>query len=160
VRIPRDLNKKDGLLYLVSSIPHVLLQVWNFVQQHLYYRRTRRRDIPLITDIQLLPKNAEPTNSDREKWNKVEHSVRDGVVGLPPLYLWFKLGPSLQELDDSDKKKLVTELDVLYGKDRTWYGFEKVDAAINEGEGGKVDPVWLTLRRGVKGSSHEYAVTF
>jgi hypothetical protein len=71
-------------------------------------------------------------------------------MSLPPLYLWYKLGPTTQELSDSDKQSLITELDILYGKDRTWFGFEKVDAAINEGSK-KVDPVWLTLRRGVKG---------
>jgi hypothetical protein len=122
--------------------------------QNLYYRRTRRLDVPLIVEIQLLPKDAIPANSPDENWRKADVSARNGVMRQPPLYLWFKLGSPLQELSQSDKQGLITELDVLYGTDRPWYGFEKVNSAINDGQKGKVDPVWLTLRRGVKGRGY------
>jgi len=151
VRIPRDLNKKDGLWYLVSLFTLVSSSILvNNTLKHLYYRRSRRLDIPLITEIQLLPKSTEPSGAHQEKWKRASRSLRDGVMGSDPLYLWYKLGPTAQELSESGRQSLITELDILYGKDRSWFGFKKLDAAINEGRKGKVDPVWLTIREGVK----------
>ncbi|KAH7093919.1 Metallo-dependent phosphatase [Auriculariales sp. MPI-PUGE-AT-0066] len=131
VRVGPDLNQKSGFWYL-----------------NLYYRRTRRQDVPLITNITLLAQGDEATLEDKAAWKKVETSVRDGVRGVPPLYLWYKVGPKLQDYKEKNATShLITELDVSYGDSPAWYGFEKLPVAVFPGND-KVDPVWLTYRRG------------
>ena len=49
-----------------------------------------------------------------------------------------------------EKGNIITELDVLYGMDIPWYGFEKLEPATLP-LGPKVDATWITYRRGVKG---------
>ena len=47
--------------------------------------------------------------------------------------------------------RLITELDILYGDDDAWYGFEKLERPIAPADDGKkLLSVWLTIRRGVK----------
>jgi hypothetical protein len=106
----------------------------------------------MVNNVALLPKDVVPS-SDLESWKKVPLSIRDGVLGKPPMYLWYQLGPSIQELQNSEKGSLITELDVLYGESAPFWGFEKLLPAINEGIEGKVDPTWLSYRRGVKGKT-------
>jgi hypothetical protein len=48
------------------------------------------------------------------------------------------------------KEQLITELDVLFGADRPWYGFEKLTPPTTPEQEGKVESAWLTYRRGVK----------
>lgn len=120
----------------------------------MYYRRTRRVDVPLITSIQLLPATAPepPPSSPAHTWTRIARSVRDGVVGTPPIHLWYELGPRLRDLSTDDKRNLITELDILYGDGSPWYGFEKLEGppTMDAGSGpGRVN-VWLTYRRGVK----------
>ncbi|EJD07471.1 Metallo-dependent phosphatase [Fomitiporia mediterranea MF3/22] len=131
VRVERDLNRMSGF--------------WSL---YIYYRRSRRLDVDLVNDIVLLPKGEEPTTQDN--WRKVDVSVRDGVPRAPPLFLWYKLGPRMSYLSTEEKSNLITELDVLFGDDRPWYGFEKLDPPTTEGREGHLDTAWLTYRRGVK----------
>lgn len=49
-----------------------------------------------------------------------------------------------------ERSNIVTELDVLYGQDDPWYGFEKLQPATMQGTD-RLEPVWLIYRRGVKG---------
>ncbi|KAI9573783.1 Metallo-dependent phosphatase-like protein [Boletus coccyginus] len=131
VRVDRDLNLENGIWAL-----------------NIYYRRTRRLDVPLITDLQLLPPGevpAPPTDS----WVKVEHSIRDGVMRVDPLYLWYKTGKTMQEMSAEEKNNIVTEIDVLFGEDRPWFGFEKLDPPVTP-EQDDLSSVFVTYRRGVK----------
>ncbi|KZV92417.1 Metallo-dependent phosphatase [Exidia glandulosa HHB12029] len=131
VRVDRDINAKSGYWYL-----------------NMYYRRTRRFDVPLITNITLLPQGGEAALQDRASWKQVSTSVRDGVPGLSPLYLWYKLGPTLQDYkDENATQKIITELDVLYGDGPAWWSFDKVPTAVTPGKG-NAEPVWITYRRG------------
>jgi len=66
----------------------------------------------------------------------------------PPLYIWYKLGKTGLELSADEKSQLVTELDVLYGKDVPWYGFEKLEPPTMDAP--DREPTYLTARRGVK----------
>jgi len=52
-------------------------------------------------------------------------------------------------MSPEEKANIITELDVLYGEDIPWYGFEKLEPATLP-EGGKVEATWITYRRGVK----------
>ncbi|KAG8215016.1 Metallo-dependent phosphatase-like protein [Butyriboletus roseoflavus] len=132
VRVDRDLNKESG--------------VWTL---NIYYRRTRRLDIPLITDMRLLPTGELPT-PPTDLWVKVEHSIRDGVMRAEPLYLWYKTGKTMQEMSVEDKDNIITEIDVLFGEDRTWYGFEKLEPPVTPEQEGRMSSVYVTYRKGVK----------
>lgn len=117
--------------------------------QNLYYRRTRRRDINLITDIQLLPDKEQPSPPD--EWHKASLSLRSGLRGISSLFLWYKTGKTASQMTPEDKANLITELDVLYGDDVPWYGFERLQPHTMPAKG-LVEPTWLTIRRGVKGT--------
>lgn len=115
--------------------------------QELYYRRTRRQDIDLITDIRLYPKDGQPESNDG--WHKVETSLRSGLIGIPPLYLWYKTSKTAGDMTPAEKANLITELDVLYGEDIPWYGFEKIEPATLP-KRSNVKSTWITYRTGVK----------
>jgi hypothetical protein len=104
-------------------------------------------DIPLITGIQLLPDGQVPPST--EPWTKVTRSLRDGVSREPPLFLWYRTGKTGRDLTAQERQDdLITELDVLYGSDRPWYGFEKIEPSVTID--GRVQSEWLTYRKGVK----------
>ncbi|KIJ20637.1 hypothetical protein PAXINDRAFT_165536 [Paxillus involutus ATCC 200175] len=132
VRVERDLNLQSGIWAL-----------------NIYYRRTRRLDIPLVTDLQLLPAGEEPTPLT-DPWFKVEHSIRDGVLRAEPLFLWYKTGKTATEMSAEEKNNIITEIDVLFGEDRPWYGFEKLPPAVTPEKEGRLESVYVTYRRGVK----------
>lgn len=113
----------------------------------MYYRRTRRLDIPLITGIQLLPDKDTPTDGT---WTKVGRSIRDGVSGEPPLYLWYRTGKFGKDMTAQEKQDdLITEIDISYGSDRPWYGFQKLEPSVTI-EKGRVQTEWITYRTGVQ----------
>ncbi|KAH9931932.1 Metallo-dependent phosphatase [Fomitopsis serialis] len=130
VRVPRNLNMQSGLMSL-----------------NIYYRRTRRHDIPLITDMRILPASATPTPLTSD-WHKVSRSISPSG---DKLYLWYKTDKTLVQMTASQRQQqLVTELDVLFGDDQPWYGFEKLDPPVLESMTLlQRQSVWLTYRRGV-----------
>ncbi|KAH9479462.1 putative inactive purple acid phosphatase 29 [Psilocybe cubensis] len=132
VRVPRNLNLEAG--YLSGWL-------------NIYYRRTRRQDINLITEIRLYPQNEQPPTLDG--WHKAQTSLRAGIRGLPPLFLWYKTGKTSGDMSPEEKMNIITELDVLYGEDTPWYGFEKLDPPTIAQQS-KVEATWITYRRGVK----------
>ena len=67
----------------------------------------------------------------------------------PPLYLWYKTGKTAADMTAEEKNNLITELDVLWGDDTPWYGFEKLEPPTMEPKG-QVQSTRLTFRRGVK----------
>lgn len=54
-----------------------------------------------------------------------------------------------------EKAKIITELDVLYGEDTPWYGFEKIEPPTLS-ERKNTESTWITFRRGVKGKLYIY----
>ena len=135
VRVKRDLNLEGG---------------WTAVYLHIYYRRTRRTDVELVTDIKLLPKDESPSPDHRkDKWHRAQTSLRAGIRGTPPLYLWYRTGKTYSQMSDSEKENMITELDITYGDDVPWYGFEKLEPATMRHEK-KIQSVWLSIRRGIK----------
>lgn len=148
VRVPRDLNRQSGMWHLVRG-PPVLCAVDLTVGpvQLLYYRRTRRRDVPLISDIQLLPSGVTPSGDG--DWVKASRSLRDGVVRAPALFLWYLKDKTLQDMSDDERQSLITELDVVYGDGDPWYGFERLSPPTTE-KSARGESVSMTMRRGVK----------
>ncbi|KAI0028898.1 Metallo-dependent phosphatase [Vararia minispora EC-137] len=135
VRVDRDLNLQAGMWHLF-----------------IYYRRTRRIDVPLVTNIQLLdatsPEPAPSTPSST--WHKVTLSVRDGIVRAPPLYLWYETDKPMRDVTPDEKKALITELDLLFGDNVPWFGFERASGPPTMEASSDRAPVYLTYRRGTK----------
>lgn len=71
-------------------------------------------------------------------------------MGAPPLFLWYRTGKTVAEMNSEEQANIITELDVLYGEDVPWYGFEKLEPPTMH-ERGRVEATWITYRRGVKG---------
>lgn len=70
-----------------------------------------------------------------------------------PLYLWYKTGKTMQVMTAEEKNNIITEIDVLFGEDRAWFGFEKLDPPVTPEQEGRVSSVSVTYRRGVKRES-------
>ena len=68
------------------------------------------------------------------------------------LFLWYYRDKTLGEMTTEERQNnLITEIDVTYGDDRPWYGFERLERPVAErDESKKLEPVWLTIRKGVK----------
>ncbi|KAK7466365.1 Phosphatase dcr2 [Stygiomarasmius scandens] len=132
VRVEKNLNYENGY--------------WSGYL-HLFYRRTRRQDVNLITNIRLLPPHEEPAPID--SWTKVETSLRGGVYGVPPLYLWYQTGKTASEMSAEEKSQIITELDLHFGNDDPWYGFHKLRPPTTIAEEGKKENAFLVYRRGV-----------
>ena len=105
-------------------------------------------DVDLINNIVLLGEKEQPTTPGN--WHKVPLSIRDGVLHTPKLFLWYSLGKTSSNLNSEEKKNIITEIDVLFGDDYPWYGFDRVEPVVTEGKPGRSDSAWLTIRRGVK----------
>src|ERR1700728_1311393 len=105
------------------------LMLFFFIFQSLYYRRTRRQDVNLIADLRILPAGQEPDiSSPYDVWRKADRSIRDGIPGAKPLYLWYRIGKTLGEMGEEERQEdIITELDVIYGSAQPWYGFERLD---------------------------------
>ncbi|THG93934.1 hypothetical protein EW026_g7427 [Hermanssonia centrifuga] len=121
-------------------------QGYSFV--NVYYRRTRRLDIPLITDIRILPEKETPSPFSSQ-WSKVSRPVSPRGETL---YLWYYKNKTLSEMSNAEKQNnLITEIDVTYGDSDAWYGFEKLERPVaSKDEGKKLESVWLTTRKGVQ----------
>ncbi|EIW71023.1 hypothetical protein M231_07534 [Tremella mesenterica] len=137
VIVEKDLNIRTGLWYL-----------------NLYYRRTRRLDVPLITDIRVAPDPPpEDIASELEGWTKASGDLHSGIWPTQPaMRLWYKVadqtwdGWKRQEIMDED---YITELDVVYGDGDPWFGFERVQGGkVVDAKAGRWDSVDIAFRRG------------
>ncbi|KAI9064007.1 Metallo-dependent phosphatase [Trametes sanguinea] len=129
VRVDRNLKEQIGMKSL-----------------NVYYRRTRRHDVPLVTELKVLPDKETPSPFS-DAWHRVAHPVNPSGQKR---YLWYKIDKTWRDMTDAERRNdMVTEIDVLFGSDDPWYGFERVDQATFDGAG-RVEPVWLTYRKGIK----------
>ena len=126
----------------------------------VYYRRTRRLDVPLISDLRVVP---EPPPDDMiaelDGWVKAEGDLHSGIWPTQSeLRLWYKLKD--QDWDDwgwwkkqndilYDYVETITELDVVFGDNDPFYGFERVKGGkVTEGKEDRWQSVDLAFRRG------------
>lgn len=102
----------------------------------------------MITDIRILPEKETPSPFS-PSWYKVSKPVSPRGQKL---YLWYYKNQTLGEMSNAERQNnLITELDVTYGDDQPWYGFERLERPIaTQNEGKKLESVWLTIRKGVK----------
>ncbi|CCL98565.1 uncharacterized protein FIBRA_00565 [Fibroporia radiculosa] len=132
VRIPRNLNVQSGMMMSLN----------------IYYRRTRRHDIPLVTELRIM-RDSESPSPFSPAWHRVEQPVSPSGS---PLYLWYKTEKTLLQMTPAERQNdLITEIDILFGDDKPWYGFERVDRPVLEAKPIiRRESVWVTYRKGVK----------
>ncbi|GJE90394.1 metallo-dependent phosphatase [Phanerochaete sordida] len=130
----------------VQVAPNVNKQGLSYM--NVWYRRTRRLDIPLITDIRVLPEHETPSPF-APTWYKVSMPISPRGQKL---FLWYNKNKTLSEMSQEERQNnLITELDVTFGDDAPWYGFEKLERPVGAKDSAKkLEDVWLTIRRGVK----------
>lgn len=66
-----------------------------------------------------------------------------------PLFLWYQLGKTSAQMSADERKNIITEIDVHFGDDIPWYGFEKLQPPTLISDGHTQD-TFMTFRRGVK----------
>ncbi|PWY98331.1 Metallo-dependent phosphatase [Testicularia cyperi] len=105
-------------------------------QRYLFYRRSLRDDVQRVVDIQLVEEGEQHPQGDG--WHRVEKDIRSKVMrmmsGQKSLRVYFRTvggsssGPeqdpfSERAIADSDLDA-ITELDLVYGDNPPWPGFE------------------------------------
>ncbi|GFZ47944.1 LOW QUALITY PROTEIN: hypothetical protein JCM24511_05691 [Saitozyma sp. JCM 24511] len=170
VIVEKDLNVRTGLCHIPDRFrfPRFFVDLPNMTYLNVYYRRTRRMDVALISDLRIVPEPA-PENmaAELEGWTKAEGDLHSGVwPKKPELGLWYKTKEQTwngwrgrsnradevgseaarQYVDDAD---IITEVDVVYGDGPAFYGFERVAGGkIMEAEAQRWESVDLAFRRG------------
>lgn len=127
---------------------------------HVYYRRTRRLDTPLISDIQVVPDPVpDALQNDLIGWTKASGDLHSGVWPTQKgAGIWYKLqeqtwaGRTRQAMT-LDFSEIVTEIDIVYGDDDPFFGFTRVKGGkVLDAKPGKWDSVDLAYRRGNPGA--------
>lgn len=141
VMVTKDLNLRTGLWYL-----------------NAYYRRTRRLDVPLITDLRVVQEPVPETlASDLDGWTQAKGDLHDGIwPSQPTMRLWYKVADqsSLREKRQglSGDGQIITELDIVYGDAEPFFGFQRVQGGkVLDEKAGKWESVDLAYRRGNPG---------
>lgn len=123
----------------------------------MYYRRTRRLDVPLVTSIHLLRANESVSSlpESEHSWVRASGDLHDGLYpSEDPLYLYYQVKKPLAGIPGAlELKELVTEIDVQYGESKqVAWGFSKANIPVTDSrEGNKPRPaVWLTFRKGME----------
>lgn len=86
-------------------------------------------------------------------------SLRAGVIHAPPLYLWYHVGKTASEMTPMERQNIVTEIDVGFGNDDAWYGFEKLQPPTTMGHN-KVQDAFVLVRKGLKRALPHESVHF
>ncbi|KAG9125890.1 hypothetical protein FRC07_005748 [Ceratobasidium sp. 392] len=131
VRVERDINKQASI--------------------YIYYRRSRRLDVPLITDIRIIDEGNEfALPNDNRTWHQAEGILTDGIYPrVKNRRLWYTTQkPYANATKEDELDDVVTELDIVYGDGEPFWGFERVQGLIFPGKPGKSLPVSLAMRKG------------
>lgn len=142
VRVGKDLNVMTGMWWL-----------------SIYYRRTRRLDVPLITSLHLLRSNESVSSlpGSEHSWVRASGDLHDGLYpSEDPLYLYYEVKKPLAGIPAGiELEELVTEVDVQYGEAKhVAWGFSKSNIPVVEGRDASKprQAVWITYRKGMNPS--------
>jgi hypothetical protein len=139
VMVTKDLNLRTGIWYL-----------------NVYYRRTRRLDVPLITDLRVVPEPVPDTlASGLEGWTSAKGDLHDGIwPAQPVMRLWYKLSDqsARKRQGIAEDDQIITELDIVYGDSEPFFGFQRVQGGkVLDEKAGKWESVDLAFRKGNPG---------
>lgn len=140
VMVTKDLNLRTGIWYL-----------------NVYYRRTRRLDVPLVTDLRVVPEPVPETlKSDLEGWTQAKGDLHDGIwPAQPVMRLWYRVADQStlwKKQGIVGNEQIVTELDIVYGDAEPFYEFTRVmGGKVLDEKPGKWESVDLAYRKGNPG---------
>ena len=127
---------------------------------NVYYRRTRRLDVPLITALRVAPEPLPDTlKTELEGWTKAAGDLHSGVWPTQSeLRLYYRTraqgqsGGTPHQRQEETSTHFITELDIVFGDDEPFFGFERVQGGkVLEAKAGKWESVDLAYRRGSPG---------
>jgi len=127
---------------------------------HVYYRRTRRLDTPLVSDIRVVPEPVPDTlQNDLIGWTKASGDLHSGIwPSQAESRIWYKLqeqswASQTRQALKLDFGEIITEIDIVYGDDEPFFGFRRVNGGkVLDAKPGKWDSVDLAYRRGNPGA--------
>ncbi|SPO32491.1 related to DCR2 - dosage-dependent cell cycle regulator [Ustilago trichophora] len=130
-------------------------------QRFIFYRKSRRRDVQNVVDIKLVEQGQTPPSGDG--WHRVKNGLRSKVVrlmsGEKGLHLYYRtVTPGQRAQDNSgfwkkDNERAlpdldpITELELVYGDNPPWPGFEPSGIISNSHPSMASARVTLTHRR-------------
>ncbi|CAK9785592.1 Metallo-dependent phosphatase [Cutaneotrichosporon oleaginosum] len=121
VLVNNDLNHRTSVTFL-----------------YLYYRRTRRLDVALVTDLQIVA-DPPPAELLADGWVQAHGSLHTDVFLKPKLRLLYKTGPG----------EHVTEVMPHFGDGPPFFGFQRARGGkVVEAKAGQWDSVDVVYRKG------------
>lgn len=160
-------SKKSGE-FGIPSLDFLGQLMASFETKFIFYRRSRRSDVPKIVDLRLVQTGADnrPVGGDYAGWHRVKEDMRSTFLAASskkmPVHLYYRtVGGTAQDKDgeegmvpetlSSDDQALnsepITEIDVLYGTGPAWPGFKPIGLAAESDDLLNVAQVTLTARR-------------
>ncbi|SAM83466.1 related to DCR2-dosage-dependent cell cycle regulator [Ustilago bromivora] len=127
-------------------------------QRYIFYRRSRRRDVRNVVELKLVEEGeTPPTPGGDEGWHRIKTGLRSKTVrlisGEKALHLYYRtVSPAQRQAQSSGlwKRKAaeaVTELDLVYGNNPPWPGFESAGLVSQEHSSIGAAQVSLSFRR-------------
>lgn len=106
-------------------------------QRYIFYRRSRRRDVQNVVELKLVERGETPPTAGGNKgWHRVKTGLRSKTVRLmsgdKALHLYYRtITPAQRQAQTSGlwkkeegKGESITELDLIYGDNPPWPGFQ------------------------------------
>lgn len=160
-------SKKTGE-FGIPSLDFLGQLMASFETKYIFYRRSRRSDVPKIVDLRLVQTGADnrPVGGDYAGWHRVSEDMRSTFLAAAskkmPVHLYYRtVGGTAQDKDGQEgmapeilsatdqalNSDPITEVDVIYGTGPAWPGFKQVGLAVQSNEQLNVAQVTLTARR-------------
>ncbi|CDZ97861.1 Predicted DNA repair exonuclease SIA1 [Phaffia rhodozyma] len=141
VRVDKDINKRSGIWY-----------------SYIYYRRSRRFDVPYITSLKIIPSSGPPPPSyTKSTGDDLTSGSWPALSGLSLAYKLQAVPGAFDGLDDSiqdeaefQEADVITEIDILWGDASPWWGFKRIEPPIKEGTKRFPETQSLVVRMGIK----------
>lgn len=109
----------------------------------------------MITDLAIADEGDEFAIPDNGKtWHQAEGILTDGIYPrVKNRRLWYAVQKPYKNATEGEQlDDVITELDILYGEDEPFWGFERVEGLIYPGRPGKSLPISLVARKGFSGA--------
>ncbi|GAK65509.1 phosphatase dcr2 [Moesziomyces antarcticus] len=161
VQVDRSLSPAGQMS---ASAGGMLTNIFGSIEQRfLFYRKSRRRDVQNVVEIRLV-EEGEPHPSGDDGWHRVKTGLRSKVVkmmaGEKSLHLYYRTKSPAQyeqeKLGFWKEKRApltsgpfdpITELDLVYGDNPPWPGFESAGVVSHPHSAIGSSQISLSFRR-------------
>ena len=145
---------------LGASAGGILSNLFGSIEQRfIFYRKSRRRDVQNVVDVQLVEQGTTPPSGDG--WHRVKTGLRSKVMrmmsGEKTLHLYYRTVLPAQTVEEklgfwkpkraADTREAITELDLVYGDNPPWPSFVSAGIISSSHPSMAAARVTLTYRR-------------